>query len=112
MSKGGRPGKVPPDGGDDPDDPKPRPPGGRDGDDGTTATSKGIGATIAKIVAGIAAGVVAVVVALFAVPKAAANAYWGWLPEEYRMPACSSSCCASMASFMLAIIAIFMSQMK
>jgi hypothetical protein len=71
------------------------------------STGGGLAGGIAKVIGVVAAVIGSVFLALKLLPQAVAEAYWGWLPEEYRMPACSSCCCSFMFASMLALVAAF-----
>jgi len=70
------------------------------------------GLTIAKIVAGIATVIGSIFLILKLFPQAVSEAFFGWLPEKYRQPACSSCCCSCSALVVLATVGIAFSYAK
>lgn len=88
-----------------------------DGDDGTpvfnkSSSSGGVGLAVTKIVATIGTVIGSIFLVLKLFPQAVSEAYFGWLPEEYRQPACSSCCCSSSALVVLATVGIAFSYAK
>jgi hypothetical protein len=69
-------------------------------------TGGGIVGGVTKVIAGIGIALISVLLALKLIPEAAADIYFGWLPEEYRMPALSS-CCCSCSSVLLVLIGMY-----
>ena len=89
-----------------------------DGDDTNIVPKKNsssktdTGVSIAKIVAGIATVIGSIFLILKLFPQAVAEAYFGWLPEKYRQPACSSCCCSCSALIVVATIGVAYSYAK
>lgn len=79
-----------------------------DNDPGTSTktTGKGILNAVTKVIGGIGIALLSILIAIKLIPEAAANVYFGFLPEEYRMPALSS-CCSSCSSILLVLIGLY-----